>query len=133
MNEAVISVGSNINPHHHVKLALENIKEVATCLQVSHFYVTTPMEFKDQDDFLNGAFLVTTAYDYDSFNRELKKIEKKQGRVKTENKAGPRCIDLDIIVWNENIVDDTFYKWDFIRKVVLEVKPQLQGENIQEY
>ncbi len=126
MNEVIISVGSNIKPQLNVRLAQKYISEITDFIKASGFYVTKPMDYLEQPDFFNGAFLINTKFDYEELNAWLKKIELKQGRIKTENKAGPRCIDLDIIVWNGEIIDDTFYKWNFIKKVVLELKPELE-------
>lgn len=126
MNEAVVSVGSNINPQSNVAQAQENVGAIAKLLKVSQFYETTPREYAHQDNFLNGSFLVETATDFDSFRQQLKDIETQQGRVRTANKAGPRTIDLDIIVWNGTVVDRDFYHWDFVHNTVLEVKPDLE-------
>jgi 7,8-dihydro-6-hydroxymethylpterin-pyrophosphokinase len=46
--------------------------------------------------------------------------------VKTENKNGPRCIDLDIVVWNRKVIDRDFYDRDFLQTVVLELMPDLR-------
>lgn len=85
------------------------------------------MGFTEQPDFLNGAFLIQTEDSWEIFNRKLKQIEIDQGRVKTENKNGPRSIDLDIVVWNKKIVDPDFYRRDFIKKTVLELIPDLKN------
>lgn len=126
MNKAIISVGSNINPNFNVSLAQKNVSEISEIIKVSNFYITKPEVFLDQNDFLNGAFLINTNFEFDELNVELKKIEIKQKRVKTENVAGPRTIDLDIVVWNGEIKDEHFYKWEFLKKVVLEVSPDLK-------
>ena len=127
MNEVVISVGSNINPELNVKLAKETLNKISVLLRVSQFYITKPLGFTEQPDFLNGAFLIQTEDSWEIFNRKLKQIEIDQGRVKTENKNGPRCIDLDIVVWNKKIVDPDFYRRDFIKKTVLELIPDLKN------
>lgn len=126
MNEAVISVGSNINSDFNVKLAQENVSEIVQTVKVSNFYKTKPEVFLDQDDFLNGGFLITTNLSFDELNLELKKIEIKQKRVKTQNVAGPRTIDLDIVIWNKEIKDKNFYEWDFLKTIVLELIPDLE-------
>ena len=50
-----------------------------------------------------------------------KKIEDKMGRDRTAPKFGPRNIDLDIVVWNGEIVDDDYYTRDFLQKSVREI------------
>ena len=122
-------MGSNINPEENVKLAEKHVSECTHLIKISQFYLTKPEEFLNQSDFLNGAFLVATWWDHEILKSELKRIEAKQGRHKTPNKAGPRCIDLDILVWNDVIIDEHLYQWSFLRKIVLELMPTLEFKN----
>ena len=71
------------------------------------------------------AFLVSTGLDREELERNLKEIEKKLGRVKTGTKFGPRTIDLDIVVWNGEVVDLDFYERDFVRNACCELLPEL--------
>ncbi len=125
VNEVVVSVGSNIEPNKNVKLAKDNLSKTDKFVNESHFYITKPIGFTEQPDFLNGAFLIDTEDGFETFRQKLKQVEIDQGRVKQANKNGPRCIDLDIVVWNRRIVDPDFYQRDFIKKTVLELIPDL--------
>jgi len=53
----------------------------------------------------------------------LKKIEVDMGRIKTSNKQGPREIDLDIIIWNNRVVDNDVYERKFLQNSILELLP----------
>ena len=98
-----------------------------TIKAVSSFSVTSPVGFTEQADFLNGVVLVSTELDYCSLVQYNKDIESKLGRVKTDNKNGPRKIDLDIIVFNGKVVDDDYYSRDFLRKSVMELMPEIMN------
>jgi 2-amino-4-hydroxy-6-hydroxymethyldihydropteridine diphosphokinase len=50
-------------------------------------------------------------------------LESELGRVKTDNKHGPRSIDLDILVWNGEIVDGEVYEREFLRRSIEELLP----------
>lgn len=126
MNTAVVSVGSNINPHQNIDAAKELISGKFKLISISSFVITEPIGFKEQDDFLNGAFLIQTGLDLEGLNDVLKKIEIDMGRVKTSNKEGPRIIDLDIIIWNNKIIDDDVYKRTFLQKSVIELLPDFK-------
>jgi len=126
MNEVIISIGSNIDPKVNIENAKLKVAEIAFLKKVSTFYETKPKKYLEQDNFLNGAFLVETNDNIGIFRQKLKEIEIILKRIKTENKAGPRTIDLDIIVWNEKVVDEVFYHWEFVYQTVLEVKPDLK-------
>lgn len=125
MNEVIISVGSNIEPEINIEIARKKISEKSKFVKQSQFYQTRPIGFTEQPDFLNGAYLIQTEDSRKTLREKLKQIEIDMGRVKTENKNGPRCIDLDIVVWNREIVDRDFYQRDFIQKTVLELIPDL--------
>ena len=120
-NRVIISVGSNIDPEINVKNAAELISVDHDLLFQSEFAFTKPVGFQEQDDFLNGAFLVETALNQEEFNRYLKSVENQLGRVKTEIKSGPRTIDLDIIIWNGSIVHSDYKKRDYVRRFVDQV------------
>ena len=125
MNRAVVSVGSNIDPQAHVARARDLIAENHELVAESALRRTKPVGFAAQADFLNSALLVETALDHDSFRAFLKETEDQLGRVRAENRDGPRTIDLDIVVWNGAVVDDDVHTRAFLREAVREVLPDL--------
>lgn len=125
MNKVVIGVGSNIKPLENIKKAKEILKKEQTLLSESKIIETEPEGFKEQPDFLNGAFFIETSLDKKNLENYLKEIEKRLGRVRTENKNAPRTIDLDIVVFNNEIINDDFYKYRFVKNAVLELIPNL--------
>lgn len=118
---AVISLGSNIDPGTNVEKALKGLESIGLILKKSTFIYTAPLLYKDQPKFLNGAVLLKTKFERDVLHRQLKTLEAQLGRIRTTNKNGPRTIDLDIIVFDGEIVDDDYYERDFLQKMVAEV------------
>jgi 2-amino-4-hydroxy-6-hydroxymethyldihydropteridine diphosphokinase len=104
----VVSVGSNIEPQHNLQGARKILASEVEFLGESEVIQTAPDGYRNQPDFLNGAYLLGTTMSYDDFNRYLKGVEERLGRVKGPIKSGPRCIDLDIIVWDGKIVHDDY-------------------------
>lgn len=123
---AVIGVGSNIEAEENVRKAESEIRKVGELIGISTFKYTKPLLFEDQPDFLNGGFLIYTELSPEKLTKELKDIEKRMGRVKTENKNGPRTIDLDVEVYDGKVVDDDFYERDFLKETVKELLPNLK-------
>lgn len=121
MNSAVISVGSNIEPEKNVERAREIISSQERLVSVSRFVKTRPVGLKDQPDFLNGAFLIETEKDADELRASLKAIEKRLGRKRTSEKYGPRTIDLDIVVFNGEVIDGDYFNYNFVRDSVDEL------------
>jgi len=125
VNRVVIGVGSNIRPEENIRRAKAAIQSAHELVKVSSFVKTEPLGFKEQDRFTNGAFLVNTDMDSDELKAWLKDIENKLGRINTYNKYGPRTIDLDILVWNGEVVDDEVNERAFLKESIHELLPEL--------
>ncbi|HOW36207.1 MAG TPA: 2-amino-4-hydroxy-6-hydroxymethyldihydropteridine diphosphokinase [Candidatus Omnitrophota bacterium] len=126
MNTAVIGLGSNIRPQENIQKAKEILSRTHTILAESQFIKTKPIGSVPQDDFLNGAYLLETALDYEDFKAYLKKVEEKLGRKKCADKFGPRTIDLDILAWNNKVTHEDFFKRNFVKTTVLELLPNIK-------
>lgn len=125
MNRVIVAIGSNINPYENVKRAKELISLQHKVIRSSKFIMTKPIGYTAQDDFLNGGLLVHTNFDKKPFKSYLRDIEDKLGRERTENKYGPRTIDLDILIWNGTVVDKDYYDRDFLQSIVRELDVEL--------
>ena len=121
MISTIISVGSNIEPQKNCDSAKEILQAETKFRANSNYIVTKPWGFTEQSDFLNGAFWLETEHDFDTFNKYLKSVEKRLDRIKHGNKAGPRTIDLDIVIWDNVIIVDDFYDKEFVRIPVKEL------------
>ena len=126
LNRVVIGVGSNIRAEENIASAKRAIESAHELVRASTFVKTEPLGFKDQDEFTNGAFLIKTEMSRAGLKAWLNDLENKLGRVKTENINGPRTIDLDIVVWNEEVVDSEVNEREFLRKSVHELIPELE-------
>ncbi|MDE0355255.1 MAG: 2-amino-4-hydroxy-6-hydroxymethyldihydropteridine diphosphokinase [Deltaproteobacteria bacterium] len=126
MNQAVIGVGSNIEPELNVSRARERIAHRHVIIAESPLVETSPIGYVDQPDFTNGALLVETDLDRERLRADLKAIEAMLGRRPGTNRYGPRTIDLDIVVWNGAVIDRDFYTRDYLREAVLAVLPDLK-------
>ncbi|MBT3384893.1 MAG: 2-amino-4-hydroxy-6-hydroxymethyldihydropteridine diphosphokinase [Prolixibacteraceae bacterium] len=121
MNICIIGIGSNINAKTNIPKMLKVLGNHVMVLQVSTLLLTKPIGIENQPDFTNGAVKIRTALNRIELNQLLKNIEDQLGRDRTILKSGPRCIDLDIIVWNGKIVDNDYYSRDFLQKSVGEL------------
>lgn len=128
MNQAAIAFGSNIDPSENIQKTKKYILDCAVILGESRVTQTKPIGVKDQPDFLNGSWLITTDLSQEALNQRLKKIENVLGRDRSAEKFGPRTIDLDIIVWNNAIVDPDVYTRDFLKAEISELLPDLKFE-----
>ena len=118
MNQAVIGIGSNIKPRQNILAAKKVLAERFQVLKSSSFSRTKPVGVKKQPDFINGALLIQTHLDWQELRSVLKDVEDKMGSIREGNRFGPRTIDLDLLVYNRQVVHQDVYERDFIRKAV---------------
>ena len=121
MNEVIIGIGSNLDAENNIRRVLEILADKFELVKVSEFVKTKPIGITEQPDFTNGAAKIRTILNHNILENILKQIEDQMGRNRTVQKFGPRCIDLDIVVWNGEIVDDDYYTRDFLKKSVQEI------------
>jgi 2-amino-4-hydroxy-6-hydroxymethyldihydropteridine diphosphokinase len=121
MNTYIIGIGSNINAETNIPKMLEILAEKVEILKVSSMIKTKPIGIENQPDYTNGAVKLITDLNREDLTVLLKAIEDRMGRDRTAPKFGPRNIDLDIVVWNGEIVDDDYYTRDFLKKSVDEI------------
>jgi 2-amino-4-hydroxy-6-hydroxymethyldihydropteridine diphosphokinase len=70
--------------------------------RTSHVFDSAP-QGPEQPRYLNAVIELRTTLPPRALLRQLKALEKQLGRVASE-RWGPRCIDLDILLWGECIV-----------------------------
>jgi 2-amino-4-hydroxy-6-hydroxymethyldihydropteridine diphosphokinase len=121
MNEAIIGIGSNLNADKNIAQMLDILGFHVQIVKISTFLKTKPIGIIDQPDFTNGAVKISTTLDRTTLEVLLKTIEDQMGRDRSAPKFGPRNIDLDLAVWNGEIVDNDYYTRDFLRKSVEEI------------
>jgi len=107
MNSVFISIGSNLGDKiGNCKTAIEEIAAFAKIVKVSSYYETEPVGKEDQPNFINCAAEICTDLSPHDLLTKLNKVEDKLGRVRLE-KWGPRTIDLDIIFYSDQIINDS--------------------------
>ena len=105
---AYIGLGSNLSePFKQVQAAINEIKKLEKCLviKVSSLYLSKPMGPQDQDDYINAVLALETTLDPIELLDALQTIENKAGRVRKENRWGARILDLDIILFGNEIIN----------------------------
>jgi dihydrofolate synthase/folylpolyglutamate synthase len=106
MNTAVLSIGSNIGDRlSNIKKCLSFIKKKSHSILVSPFYITRPMYYTNQPYFINCAVKIETSFSPFELLKFIGVIEKNLKR-KRLFKNSPRTIDIDIIYFNDIIMNE---------------------------
>lgn len=106
MNIAYLLIGGNIGDRlHYLQLAVEAIKkECGAVVSCSPVYQTAAWGNQNQNSFLNQALEVHTTLSANELLDNLLHIEGRLGRVR-DQKYDPRIIDIDILLFNDDVVD----------------------------
>mgnify|MGYP001162041081 FL=1 len=123
-NTAIIALGSNIDPEENFEKALALISQWGLITKRTDFIKTKPLKFTEQDDFLNGAILITTRKNLSQLQVELRQIEVILGRVRSANKNAPRQIDLDVTIFNGFLIDIEIKELPFMIDFVKFLQPE---------
>ncbi len=102
---AYLGLGTNLGERYENLLsASQSLMEKLKILEKSAVYSTPPWGVLDQPDFLNQVLLVETDLYPFALLAFLKNMEKQLGRV-ASIRYGPRLIDLDILFYDDLILD----------------------------
>ncbi len=108
MTLAYIAIGSNLaSPLEQVNAAVQALGEIpqSRIVAVSSFYRTPPLGPQDQPDYLNAAVVLDTALDAKTLLDNTQRIELQQGRVRKAERWGPRTLDLDIMLFGNEVIN----------------------------
>lgn len=145
MTRVYIALGSNLaNPLHQVQSALNALAELpqTKLIATSSLYRTPPLGPQDQPDYLNAVVALDTVLSAENLLDHTQKIELEHGRVRKDERWGPRTLDLDILLFGDEIINTerlTVPHYDmknrqFMLYPLAEIAPELHfptGESLQ--
>ena len=106
MNTAYLLIGGNLGDRaHYLQTACHQIEQL--CGNIVHYsaiYETAAWGNIEQPGFYNQALMISTEQTAENLMKTLLSIEEGLGRIRTI-KMGPRTIDLDILLFNNLIVN----------------------------
>jgi 2-amino-4-hydroxy-6-hydroxymethyldihydropteridine diphosphokinase len=128
-NLVYLSLGSNIEPETNLPIAVERLLEYFRVLKVSCAWQNPPIGTSGPD-FLNAVVLVKTALPSDKVKfKILRTIESHLGRVRTQDKNAPRTIDIDILLYNDQLLEEELWERAHLAVPLAEIYPDYQHPN----
>ncbi len=107
MNRVFISLGSNLGDRKKtLERSLERLGSVFNLKAVSSLFESEPWGYREQDNFLNAVIEIETTVVPRKLLSLLKGVERDFGRDNTGLRWGPRTLDLDILLYNSDIIDE---------------------------
>lgn len=137
MARAYVGLGANLGPREVTLLrAIELLRaeDGIDVVAVSTLRETDPVGVAEQPRFLNGAAALDTALSARELLDTLLRIERELGRVRDGERWGPRTIDLDLLVYGDEIVEEPglrvphprLHERAFALEPLAELTPQLE-------
>tara|TARA_Y100001970_G_scaffold290375_1_gene423910 strand:+ start:3386 stop:3916 length:531 start_codon:yes stop_codon:yes gene_type:complete len=108
-NKVFLSLGSNLgNRKQNIENCIAHLNNISNMkvLKISSLYETSPMYNIDQRDFINCVIEVETLLKPIDLIAQTQSLEKKIGRDKILHRNQPRKIDIDILTYNDEIINE---------------------------
>lgn len=106
MTPVAIGLGSNLGDRQaNVAGALQRLRAFIDLTRVSSAFITTPVGYRDQPDFLNLACTGMTDLAPRELRAALRDVERRVGRGAAVP-MGPRAIDLDLLLYGDLHIED---------------------------
>jgi len=127
-----IGIGSNVgNRRRNIKLAIDKINRLkdTRVIKVSKIIESEPVGGPPQGKFLNSALKILTYLAPIALLNNLQKIERQLGRPKIHLYQGPRVIDLDILFYASQVINNKdlciphprIWEREFVMRPLLEI------------
>ena len=131
-----ISVGSNLG--HQLDNCLKGIAALtesgeSVLVGVSRFFRTSPVDYTDQDWFVNAAVKISTTMAPLTLLENLVAIQQRMGRKVDTVRFGPRVLDLDILLYDDRVIrtprlevpHPRMHKRAFVLRPICDINPSI--------
>ncbi|WP_233267279.1 2-amino-4-hydroxy-6-hydroxymethyldihydropteridine diphosphokinase [Paraglaciecola sp. L3A3] len=102
-HEIYISVGSNLDKEKHTRAGLQGMYQAFGPLQLSSVYESESVGFTG-NNFYNLVVKAHTSLPVEQVCKILKQIEQDNKRQRNEQKFAPRTLDLDLLLYDELVM-----------------------------
>ena len=130
MNElrrAYLNLGSNIQPEINLVRAVQGLSECGEVRLVSQAWETRAVGMP-APNYLNACILFLSVLNkFDLKEKIIRPVEASLGRIRSEDKYIPRTIDIDIILFDDQLQKDSFWNDAFVVIPLAEIYPDYQN------
>jgi 2-amino-4-hydroxy-6-hydroxymethyldihydropteridine diphosphokinase len=109
MTRAYVGLGANLGDREETILRALELLDAAPGVDVaatSSLRETDPVGYLEQPRFVNAAAALETSLRPQELLELLLEVERKLGRTRTGPRFGPRTIDLDVLLFGDEVVDE---------------------------
>ena len=109
MTRAFVGLGANLGDRERtLRAAVDALAAEAgiEIVAVSTLRETEPVGVGEQPSFLNGAAELETSLGARELLDRLLAVEQRFGRIRTPGEHGPRTLDLDLLLYGDEVIDE---------------------------
>jgi len=122
---ALIGIGSNIDPENNIRRAVATIARKVSISDCSRVW-QNPAIGSDGPDYLNAALVIQASFDLHQLKEKLLlPLEAQLDRVRKEDKNADRTIDLDILIFDGEPLDDELWTQAHVSVPAAELMPDV--------
>jgi len=104
MANVYLSIGSNIQRNTHITSGIDALKSRYKSITCSPIYESIAIGFEG-DNFYNLVTYFSTSDSIETLSKFLTKVEDENGRDRNGPKFGPRTLDLDLLLYDDQIIE----------------------------
>jgi 2-amino-4-hydroxy-6-hydroxymethyldihydropteridine diphosphokinase len=124
LHKAYLNLGSNIQPEINLVRAIQSLSECGEIRGVSNAWESRSVG-APAPNYLNACVLFLSPLSkFDLKEKIVRPIEARLGRVRSEDKYIPRTIDIDIILFDDQLQKDSFWNEAFVVIPLAEIYPE---------
>ncbi|MDG2539966.1 2-amino-4-hydroxy-6-hydroxymethyldihydropteridine diphosphokinase [Dyella jiangningensis] len=133
MARVYLSLGSNLEPHRYLRVALDELRARFGAIAVSPAYRSKSVGF-DGADFVNLAVGLDTDLSPEALNDWLHALEDRHGRRRDVPRFSDRTLDLDIVLYDDLVrqgeghldIPRKELRHAFVLKPIADIAPELR-------
>lgn len=128
MADAFVLLGSNIQKEIAIRSATQFLNDMFHCFAQSKIHLFPAVEADGsisttKPDFFNCVVGFKTDLPVSDLVRLCRGFEARMGRVRTEDKFAPRFIDMDVLVYDGEVLEKDMLKYPHVFLPLSEVLP----------
>ncbi len=135
LHQVYLLLGSNIQPEENLVRGMDLLRQKVKIVRSSSVWESPPVGSVGPD-FLNLAVLISTPLEAVELKEKiLRPLESELGRLRSVDKNAPRTIDLDIILYDDRLIDPNLFNYAHRAVPMAELLPELlspQGSTLAE-
>lgn len=125
--DVFLGLGSNINAEQNLPQAVRLLNQAVQIEAISTAW-HTPSVGAPGPDFLNAAVFIRTRQSSPALKKNvIREIEAQLGRKRTHDKNDPRTIDIDILIFDNQIIEPEIWERAYLAVPLAELAPDLRN------